>query len=932
MKTLYIFAGIALYALQAFGQQAQTPRLFHFTRQEYGAHHQNWSAAQSTEGFLFFANTEGLLEFDGCTWKLHPLPEGQTVRTVAAGKSGIIFTGAYEEFGFWKRNPLGTLTYQSLSDKLPHSMMDQQEIWHILDDGNGIYFQSFGALFYYDYNKIAKVPIPGTIMFLQKVDGQILAPVIGKGLFRLNAEGNWSFVPGSQVFSDKTITGIVADNGGMLAATQEAGLFRFNGKTFSAWEHPANAALGRYGVNKILRLKDGRLAVGAILNGLYLFQADLHGYQHLNRANGLQNNTVLSLFEDSAGNLWTGLDQGIDMLALGDPLVYYSDNQGLFGTVYTARLFGGRLFLGTNQGLFSAPFQDGRPTGPFALVSGTQGQVWELKVFDGQLLCGHNQGTFRLEGNRAILISPMTGGWNTITLPNRPEILLQGTYTGIAYFKKNADGLWTFAGKLDGLSCPIRYLQADPQGYLWVVNPYEGAYRLKINTVATKVLHIDTIGVHSGLPSGYNLSFLLQDGKLRIWSKDKYYLWDENTRRCREAPITGLSGSGHSDGKFIVLPDGSRFQVVQGRIAWIRNNKVPEWLPVTLVKNNETIEILNDSLYLLCMDNGFAILPLKNRKTSLAPPRPIIKSLLPAENIRPDARKRYLTWTIRDKVIVFPAQFNSVEVQFASPLFTQKPAFRYRLSPLMDSWGEWSFDTKREFTKLPPGTYTLELRSDLSPGTARIQFQISRYWYQSPWRYAFFALAIIGLSGLLYRLHHYRLAVQRRKLSIEKARQLHSQMLQAQADQLQIDVLSKSSQLANSTFNLIRKNETLLQIKNALLRVKSDMGERLPDKSLERMLRLLDDHLSDEQDWEIFETNFTQVHEVFLKKLKADFPDLTPGDLRLAAYLKMNLSSKEIAPLLNISLRGIENKRYRLRKKLQLDNDDNLTSFLMQYG
>lgn len=97
------------------------------------------------------------------------------------------------------------------------------------------------------------------------------------------------------------------------------------------------------------------------------------------------------------------------------------------------------------------------------------------------------------------------------------------------------------------------------------------------------------------------------------------------------------------------------------------------------------------------------------------------------------------------------------------------------------------------------------------------------------------------------------------------------------------------------------------------------------------MIRQIDGHLSSEEDWDVFKANFNQLHDQFFKRLKEEYPELTPGDLRLAAYLKMNLSSKEVAPLLNISLRGVENKRYRLRRKLQLEPEANLAEFLMQY-
>ncbi|MCB0838289.1 MAG: regulator, partial [Bacteroidetes bacterium] len=136
---------------------------------------------------------------------------------------------------------------------------------------------------------------------------------------------------------------------------------------------------------------------------------------------------------------------------------------------------------------------------------------------------------------------------------------------------------------------------------------------------------------------------------------------------------------------------------------------------------------------------------------------------------------------------------------------------------------------------------------------------------------------------------------------------------------------------ANLTMSLIRKNEILLELKTELKEIKSELNQGLPIRYYKRILRLIDGNITNEHDWNIFETNFNQVHEEFFKRLKTDYPELTPGDLQLAAFLRMNLTSKEIAPLLNISLRGIENKRYRLRKKMDLKPEENLTEFLIDY-
>lgn len=911
---------------------SESPRIFHYDKNAYRAHNQNWSIAQDAKGILYFGNTDGLLVFDGSTWELHPLPRNQPVRS-AACVANRIYTGGYEEFGYWERNPWGALKYTSLASELPDSLLTRQEVWHILPTSKGIFFQSFGAVYLYAQHQVRRIALPGNIMFLHEINGQILAPVIGSGIFSWSPSETWNMLPGSGIFAGKTIQVLLADPGGMLAGTKEAGFFRYNGREFAPWEHPLNNTLASFQVNKALRLRDGRLAVGTILNGIFLLEPTQRGGLHFNRSRQLQNNTVLSLLEDQQGNLWAGLDQGIDMVAFSDPLEYFEDTDGAIGTVYAAAWFEGNLFLGTNQGLFYKPFPEKEGDGArFTLVPGTQGQVWQLLTDGNQLICGHNQGTFLIRDLRAISISPVTGGWHTVRWPGKAGRMLQATYTGIVIFDKDTQGQWTYSGKLAELSNnPIRRILPDLQGNLWAVNPYEGAFRLRLSPDGGAVLRIDTITRASGLTGDFGLDLFLDSRQPLIWSKDRYYRWDEAKKSCAPYAFEKAFGNGPPYGKRIQKPNGDEFLIFSHRIGWRHKDQIKAWLPISLVKNNEQIEQLNDSLYLFCLDNGYALLNRNNPIPSAHKHAPVFLFVQPLRNGSPFTVHRQKS----DRHAGFlriPSRSTGVLVRFAQPEYTQTPSFRYRIPGWQDDWSAWSPVAEKEFAGLPTGKHTIFLQSTLSQEISTLRLFVEPHWYQTWWAALLALMAGLAVVELLLRLHRRRLRLQHRKLLIEKEKQLHEHLLKARTEQLQADVLNKSQELANSTFNLIRKNETLLQIKEALAKVKTDLGDRLPDKYHARLIRLIDSHLSNEKDWQIFETNFNQVHEVFLHKLKKDFPELTPGDLRLAAYLKMNLSSKEIAPLLNISVRGVENKRYRLRQKLQLEGDDNLTAFLMQYN
>lgn len=93
-----------------FGQ----PRVINFPKSTYHADHQNWCIDQDERGTLYFANNDGLLTFDGLSWKTFPLPNKMIMRSLDVQPAGRIFTGSYEEFGFWERDKRGELQYTYL--------------------------------------------------------------------------------------------------------------------------------------------------------------------------------------------------------------------------------------------------------------------------------------------------------------------------------------------------------------------------------------------------------------------------------------------------------------------------------------------------------------------------------------------------------------------------------------------------------------------------------------------------------------------------------------------------------------------------------------------------------------------------------------------------------------------------------------------------
>lgn len=957
-KRFLLLCSVLFTLLSVYGTDIKSigvPYVQNYSKFQYQSGNQNWSITRDENGVMYFGN-EGLLSFDGRYWKLNRMPNGLIVRAVAADGRGRVYAGGFGEFGYWEADKKGFQKYHSLTSLIPkESQPLKEEIWKIYVDKDKVLFEAFGAIYTYANNKITTVKPEKPFLFLFKTGNRYFAEEIGAGLFELK-NNKLSFVPGSGQLGSRVLTILPFTVGKLLIGTAKNGLFVYDGLTITPWQNQANDFFKSYQLNNGLVIGDKYYAFGTILNGVVILDTAGNVVQHINKSSGLQNNTVLSLYLDNEQNLWAGLDNGIDRIELNSPMYFYFDKTGRFGTVYSSIIFNNKIYLGTNQGLF---YSDWLPGGPnqllqsfnFQLIPGSQGQVWELSLHDGRLLCSHNDGTFQVNDNTITKISSLSGGW-TIKKLNDNE-LIQGCYTGLVLYKKDAAGNWVLSNKVEGFGEPSRLVEQDSKGQLWVSHAYKGVYKVILSADKKRVVSQRYYDKRSGLPDSYNVGVFNLDNRIVFSSDSGFYVYDDITDRFYKYTQLNKKLNTFASSNKVISAIGKKYWFINhGRVALvdlpsagtlrIDSNRF-SMLNGQMVQNYENISLINNLIYLISVDDGFVIL---NDRDAIARSKDQLPAVLirKVENITD--KTQVITEMGSEQNESIPYAENNVRISFSLPYYRQaRVRYQYYLEGYSKQWSEWTTASAKEFTNLSQGSYRFKIRAKINDenitGATTYSFEIAAPWYASKLAYAVYVLLVILAYYLISR--YYAEKLKRHQAEIQdKLKREHDEYLRQEAfvneqqivtiknEQLQADLASKSRELANSAMNIVYKNELLQKISEELSNLKDREGKRVPEEQLKKINKVIDEGMNDNRDWNIFENSFNEAHENFFKKLKQGHPDLVPNDLKLCAYLRMNMSSKEMASLLNISLRGVEIRRYRLRKKLNLEHDKNLTEFLME--
>jgi len=916
----YYFILLILFVSNIFSQEISP--IQSFTASDYDADIQNWMITQAEDNSIVVANSSGILHYNR-DWNFYPSSNNTIVRSVKS-LGNKIYSGTFEDFGYWLRSSTGQYVYTSLPELLSLDVIEDEEFWDIHEISNWIVFQSLSRLIFLDRdsNEYRIISPGGDISNSFEINKSIYFHMPKQGIFTVIAG---KVVPFStnKFFRDNIVVDFFKIGSDFIVLTEDKGFYKIdeNSNVFK-WNTDLDT-LDDVKIYSSSLSSDNLILLGTIGKGYLKLDSNGRLIQNLDKSNGLINNTVLSIFEDKNSNIWLALDNGLSVINEKSPFKIFNDFDGKLGTVYAYKKFKDYVYVGTNQGLF---YKESKGNDEFKLIKGTSGQVWSLVEINNDLFCGHNSGTFVINKSNASLITGTYGSW-TFRKSNTNNLIFEGNYNGINVLEKK-NNRWTLRNSLKGYDISARFFEVSDNNEIYVCHGLKGVYKLDLSPYLNSLKSVDLL---ENISIEGNPSVAKFNNKIYYKNRFGIYNIDSDGKFERDSI---LSIAANPTG--LMISDNEKLWVFSGdNIYYAFNDDVTNGLKmnsVTLPNNLrqtifDNVSNSEDESHVIGTRNGYIKMDLNKYQLK---EEPFFINRVEVSSINSDPEPIEISGNN-----LLDYETNNIAFFFGTTNYQlfEKNEYQYRLIGYNDVWSNWSESNNVSFNNLQYGNYKFELNAkvgeNINPETKQISFTINRPWYLSNFMFINYLVLISLIIFLInkYSTNYYlreerRLAnINKRKLEIREI-QRQQQLVNLENEKLQQDVESKSRELAVSTMSMIKKNQFLGKIKTDLKKI-TDVSK------VSSVIKTIDRNLNNEDDWKFFEEAFNNADKEFLQKIKNSHPNLTNNDLKLCAYLRLNLSSKDIAPLLNISLRSVEIKRYRLRKKMNLTHNEGLTDYIL---
>jgi AraC family chitin signaling transcriptional activator len=905
-----LFALVFLYMVCFIHGNEIKPLVKNFTKQQYAGDNQIWNITQADDGSLYFANHQFLLRYNGVTWEKYTMPNQAIIRSVFAHEDKI-YVGGYNEFGYWQRLA-GKIKYHSLSAQTNFfsTMKVSEEIWKIYIFQGDVYFQSFSNFYCYSKKILKKIKLPTQISYAFNVDNQLYIATINEGIMRFD-KGKFSIIEAYNLLKGKIIHGIEKVDDKLYFFTQKNGVFIFENNELKAWQSSFNQILINYGINVVKKQNSKSILIGTALNGLYVYDIKTDKHINFNKFNSLANNTILSILTDKDQDIWLGLDNGVSQIEQNEDYKIFYDQTGQLGSVYDIKPYKNGFLLGSNHGLFVYD------NNQLKFVEHSQGHVWNIYTTDNETyIIGHNDGTFSFKDNIFTKINNITGGWK-VKKNLFDNTLIQANYTGLAFY--DPLNQLTLLKQIFNNYRPIKnFVQVASNEFLLIDN-HRGLFYINSNLKKTVIKDITAL---NNIKNDYQIKHLNFRTLNLFYIDKKWFTFDILSLKLIPNELFNQHFKGITDAFFIT--DDS-FSIIKNDILYYiyeKNQKfywhlIPKKYYNGKIINGYTSITVIDNYFYINLDDGFFKFKLSQPKN--IKPKVMIEAF--SEDIM----------LIEHEAIPFNSaiKFHIIDEYLGS----KQTALFYQINngsilPLEQKLIEISnSDIKSNSIKIfvfNGANYQL---------CSSFSWKVSNPWYFSWYMICFYIILSAFFLWLYYqwnkRKYEQEILLKEEemnhqneliKIKLESENQLNIQEFEKKLLENQVDI--KANELAGKSLSIAKQTELIDQIQIIL-------NEEISTKSIkQKIYQAIKVNKINKNEWKSFETNLLKSNESFVQKISHKYPNLTPKDIKLCIYLKMNLSSKEIAPLMNISFRGVELHRYRLRKKLDISNEINICNFM----
>ncbi len=890
---------------------------------------QIWSIAPGNGRYVFFASNNGLGVYDGVRWEVRNPGTGSIMRSLYFdSKTNTLYSGSVNQFGKWTQDKFGKFQYTPIWTNKAKNM--SVEFWRVdspVNNGGNVYAQSHQMIIRYNINTQEVDTIKGldNFSYMHIVSGDVW--VQSKDLlYRMDADKKFQKITS---VDDRIIYAVRrASDKKILLFLEHKGVFVLSDDytKLTPLNVQANTILGKAKIFTARETRKGQYLVGTTSGGLYILDESGNIIKNAGEGNGLPTSTVLSVGIDNYENIWMGLDAGVATLDMEGKETYYTPKPSI-GIVRSVVPLQNDIYIGSNQGVFKLTSK-----GDFYKIDGTSGSVWAMHNIGGELIYNHDLGLFRLSGDTPVRIKE--GGTTTLTQSFvDPTCFVGSDYYGLSLYRM-VDGKLNYVSKIKNYEGASRHMLFDKYGYLWLMIPRDGFVRLTLSKDMTSVEDIRQYHVASSENKEFMLMTMLDDhivyydgsSPLMYNVQDQELATDKGLSELFRISGSDLLSLTQFDNVFwyqtpsdigYVVRKGDKLEKSAGIFSHIYNKRI-----------SPAVNKLDMNTYAVGYQSGIAFSQLSKNQSNRLEIR-MMEAYGVGSPIYYDFDSKQFELPNNKKIInIYPVNLNADRV------------IEYRILEIDSAWVKETVDNYLTLTHLESGSYTIQLRNanDQDGQPAQVSVKIDVPWYISTlmiFVYAFILGFIILLISLFYKrkTEKEKRRIERIKQAqvdkLEKENLIQSQLiLELEKDKLEIELQEKDKRLAFITMNGVKRNNLMNELKQEIQEAEKYEQSKEAKQTIKKVIKKIEGELDNNEDWEIFEKYFNVVFGGLLERLAVKYPQLSQGDLKLLAYLKLNLSNKEIANLLNISYRSVEMAKYRLRKKLDLEANDNFSSIL----